>query len=218
MFEFLEEDLKKYMKKFRDYRVDARIVKSMMYQLLKGICFCHSHRVLHRDLKPQNLLVENNSILKLADFGLARAFNTPIKTLTHEVVTLWYRAPEVLLGQTQYSTGLDIWSIGCIFAELATGRPLFPADSEIDQLYKIFQALSTPTERVWPGVTSLPYYKATFPKWYHNNLRQLVPPDMLDNAGFDLLQKMLIYNPVDRISAKTAMEHPYFADLDKSRL
>ena len=191
-------------------------VQSFMYQLIRGIYFCHSHRVLHRDLKPQNLLIDNNRSVKLADFGLARAFNTPINTLTHEVVTLWYRAPEVLLGASQYSTPLDVWSMGCIFAELATGKPLFPSDSEIDQLYKIFQALGTPTEKNWPGVSTLPYYKPTFPKWAGNHLKVLVPT--LDPLGLDLLCKMLIYNPSERISAKAALEHPYFADLDKTKL
>jgi len=216
VFEYLDEDMKKFMKKFKQSKIDPMIVKSFMYQLLKGICFCHSHRVLHRDLKPQNLLIENNRTVKLADFGLARAFNTPIKTLTHEVVTLWYRAPEVLLGATQYSTPVDIWSIGCIFAELSSSKALFPADSEIDQLYKIFQVLGTPNEKVWPGVSSLKYYKTTFPKWSGNHLKFFVPN--LEPLGLDLLQRMLVYNPAERISAKAALSHPYFNDLDKSNL
>ena len=93
---------------------------------------------MHRDLKPQNLLIDKNGVIKLADFGLARAFGLPVKTYTHEVVTLWYRAPEILLGQKQYSTPVDIWSIGCIFAEMAQKRALFQGDSEIDQIFKIF--------------------------------------------------------------------------------
>ena len=110
-----------------------------MYQLLLGTAFCHGRRVLHRDLKPQNLLITEDGFLKLADFGLARAFGIPLRNYTHEVVTLWYRAPELLLGYKLYCTAVDIWSIGCIFAEIATRRPLFPGDSEIDALYKIFQ-------------------------------------------------------------------------------
>jgi cyclin-dependent kinase len=112
-----------------------------MYQLLSGIAFCHGHRVVHRDLKPQNLLIDKEGALKLADFGLARAFGIPIRTYTHEVVTLWYRAPEILLGSRHYSTAVDVWSAGCIFAEMATHKPLFPGDSEIDELFKIFRYL-----------------------------------------------------------------------------
>jgi len=93
-------------------------IKLFLYQLISGVNYCHSRRIIHRDLKPQNLLVDRSGNLKIADFGLARAFGIPIKTLTHEIETLWYRAPEVLLGQKQYSLGVDIWAVGCIFAEL----------------------------------------------------------------------------------------------------
>jgi serine/threonine protein kinase len=98
--------------------LDPKAVQSYLWQILQGITYCHSHRVLHRDLKPQNLLVNRNGLLKLADFGLARAFGIPLRSYTHEVVTLWYKAPEVLLGTKFYTTAVDIWSIGCIFAEM----------------------------------------------------------------------------------------------------
>jgi cyclin-dependent kinase 2 len=220
VFEYLDEDLKKHIDTIRRqlrnegkaYQLHPMIVKSFLYQLVKGIAFCHSHRILHRDLKPQNLLIEKG-VVKLADFGLARAFNTPVRTLTHEVVTLWYRAPEVLLGQAQYSTPIDVWSIGCIFAELVTGQALFPADSEIDQLYKIFQLLGTPSEKTWTGVSALPHYKTTFPCWSGNKISQVPGMNALDQNGLDLLGKMLIYEPGKRISAKAAMQHKYFDDL-----
>ena len=102
-----------------------------MYQVLCGIAYCHSHRVLHRDLKPQNLLISHDGAIKLADFGLARAFGVPVRTYTHEVVTLWYRAPEILLGCRYYSTPVDIWSIGCIFSELVRYTNLVPRLSSL---------------------------------------------------------------------------------------
>lgn len=103
-----------------------------MYQLLSGTAKCHKHKVLHRDLKPQNLLINSSGILKLADFGLARAFGIPVKNFTHEVVTLWYRAPDILMGSKDYNTSVDMWSVGCIFAELVTKKALFPGKNEED--------------------------------------------------------------------------------------
>src|ERR1700722_16600037 len=130
-----------------------------MYQLFKGIEYCHSRLVLHRDLKPQNLLINKKGELKIADFGLARAFGAPVRTYSNEVVTLWYRAPDVLLGSTMYSTNIDIWSIGCIFAELVTGRPLFPGSDVTDQLQRIFKSLGTPNPTTWPGLDELVGWK-----------------------------------------------------------
>ncbi|KAG5540550.1 hypothetical protein RHGRI_020683 [Rhododendron griersonianum] len=166
VFEYLDLDLKKHMDSCPEFSKDPRLIKMFLYQILRGIAYCHSHRVLHRDLKPQNLLIDRRTnALKLADFGLARAFGIPVRTFTHEVVTLWYRAPEILLGSRHYSTPVDVWSVGCIFAEMVNQRPLFPGDSEIDELFKIFRVLGTPNEDTWPGVTSLPDFKSAFPKW-----------------------------------------------------
>lgn len=189
------------------------LVKSYLYQLINGIAFCHSHRVLHRDLKPQNLLIDTTGKLKLADFGLARAFGIPVRHYTHEVVTLWYRAPEILLGARKYSTPVDIWSIGCIFAELVMKVPLFAGDSEIDQLHKIFNTLGTPNEEMWEGVTDLPEYSRTFPNWLKRHIGETVKN--LDPQGLDLLSQMLIYNPAKRITADKARNHPYFNDLNR---
>ncbi|BDD56330.1 Cyclin-dependent kinase catalytic subunit [Monascus purpureus] len=226
VFEFLDLDLKKYMealpvseggrgKALPDgSRLDMNMglgdamVKKFMAQLVEGIRYCHSHRVLHRDLKPQNLLIDREGNLKLADFGLARAFGVPLRTYTHEVVTLWYRAPEILLGGRQYSTGVDMWAVGAIFAEMCTRKPLFPGDSEIDEIFKIFRLLGTPDELTWPGVTSFPDFKPTFPKWRRSESRALVPG--LDEDGLDLLDALLEYDPARRISAKQACMHPYF--------
>lgn len=169
---------------------------------------------MHRDLKPQNVLVDRTGRLKLADFGLARAFQIPLRRYTHEVVTLWYRAPEVLLGQKVYAPAVDMWSVGAMFAELVTRQALWPGDSEIDELFKIFQSLGTPDSRTWPGVTSLPDYQASFPKWPAKPMEKIVPG--LDAVGLDLFAKMVAYDPAHRISAKSAMNHPFFDDLDKA--
>jgi serine/threonine protein kinase len=212
VFEFLDQDLKKYMDTCGPEGLSADLVKSYLYQLLRGVAFCHSHRVLHRDLKPQNLLIDRSGQLKLADFGLARAFGIPIRMYTHDVVTLWYRAPEILLGSKHYSTPVDIWSVGCIFAEIANRAPLFPGDSEIDELFRIFRALGTPNDSIWPHVSQLPDYKDTFPQWEPGPIARLVPT-VADPHGVDLLALMLRYNPADRITAKEALEHPYFASM-----
>jgi len=218
IFEYLTMDLKKYMDTNipKDGQMDAKLTKSYTYQLLQGMLFCHQRRVLHRDMKPQNLLIDKNGCIKIADFGLARAFGIPVRVYTHEVVTLWYRAPEVLLGSPKYSCPIDIWSIGTIFAEMVNRRPLFQGDSEIDQLFRIFRVLRTPTEELWPGVTQLPDFKASFPNWATMNLKNSMKK--LESAGLDLLEATLVYDPSKRISAKKALLHPYFDDLDKNSL
>ncbi|KAI9102016.1 kinase-like domain-containing protein [Phlyctochytrium arcticum] len=211
IFEFLDLDLKKYMDT-QAGGLSRALIKSYMYQLIKGIHYCHCHRILHRDLKPQNLLIDQQGMLKLADFGLARAFGVPLRPYTHEVVTLWYRAPEILLGSKHYSTAVDMWSVGCIFAEMCLRHPLFPGDCEIDELFKIFRILGTPNEQVWPGISNLPDYKETFPNWSPQDLSTLLHG--IEPEGIDLLTELLAYDPVQRISAKRALNHPYFADVD----
>ncbi|GAB6019339.1 Cyclin-dependent kinase 2 [Chamberlinius hualienensis] len=210
VFDYLNQDLKKFMDNSPG-GLSLPLIKSYLWQLLKGIAYCHSHRVLHRDLKPQNLLIDDKGNIKLADFGLSRTFGVPLRSYTHEVVTLWYRAPEILLGIRFYATPVDIWSLGCIFAEMITRRALFPGDSEIDQLYRVFRTLGTPDEKIWPGVTALPQYKTTFPKWPIQDIGAVVPN--MDPVAKDLLQAMIKYVPSKRISAKSAILHKYFEDV-----
>ncbi|KAJ5982282.1 hypothetical protein N7451_012382 [Penicillium sp. IBT 35674x] len=225
VMEFLDLDLKKYMESLpvsdggrgRPLPVESTpmatlglgdaMIKKLMAQLAEGLRYCHSRRILHRDLKPQNLLIDRDGNLKLADFGLARAFGVPLRNYTHEVVTLWYRCPEILRGGRQYSTGVDMWSVGTIFAEMYTRKLLFPGDSEIDEIFKIFRVLGTPDEELWPGVTSIPDYKATFPKW--KRLDASIVPKM-EPAGLELLEALLEYDPARRLPAKQACIHPYF--------
>lgn len=212
VFEFLDQDLKKYLD-VCDSGLDLPILKSFLYQLLTGVAYCHHHRVLHRDLKPPNLLINREGQLKLADFGLARAFGIPVRSYTHEVVTLWYRAPDVLLGSRKYSTPVDIWSVGCIFAEMANGRPLVAGTSEADQLDRIFRLLGTPTVQDYPGIVDLPDYTPDLPPYPppRNGLAALVPT--LNETGVDLLNKMLQYDPARRITAQEALEHVFFYDM-----
>lgn len=214
VFEFLENDLKKYMKALKGVLAPS-VIKNLAFQLCRGVEFCHANRIFHRDIKPQNLLIDNRLHLKIADFGLARAFTVPVPKYTHEVVTVWYRPPEILLGATLYSLPVDLWSIGCVLAEMATSAPLFAGDSEIDTLFKIFQKLGTPTEQMWPGISDLPDFKPTFPKWaprgwaqIRNTLAQVGP------EGVELLERLMCYDPKKRISARRALLHPYFKDLE----
>jgi len=216
VFEFLDQDLKKYMKALKTPLPPATI-KNLAFQLCRGIEFCHANRILHRDIKPQNLLIDNRLRLKIADFGLARAYSVPVPKYTHEVVTVWYRAPEILLGSTIYSVPIDIWSVGCVFAEMGTGAPLFAGDSEIDTIFKIFQKLGTPTEADWPGLSELPDYKPSFPKWNARGWEAIGSiAAQLGPDGIDLLRKLTFFDPKRRLSARKAMAHPYFADVDRS--
>ncbi|KAH3910831.1 hypothetical protein HBI56_004150 [Parastagonospora nodorum] len=212
VFEFMDKDLKRYMDSRGDRgALDPATIKSFMYQLLRGIAFCHDARVLHRDLKPQNLLINNRGQLKLADFGLARAFGIPVNTFSNEVVTLWYRAPDVLLGSRTYNTSIDIWSAGCIMAEMYTGRPIFPGTTNEDQVQKIFRLMGTPSERSWPGISQLPEYKTNFPVYATQDLRHILP--QVDQVGLNLLSSMLQLRPEMRVSAAAALQHPWFNDL-----
>lgn len=214
VFEYLDQDLKKYLD-VCEHGLDINIVKSFLYQLLTGVAYCHHHRVLHRDLKPQNLLINREGELKLADFGLARAFGIPVRSYTHEVVTLWYRAPDVLLGSRKYSTPVDVWSIGCIFAEMVNGAPLFKGTTEETQLDLIFRHLGTPNDTTYPAFRELPDFREDFTVYpFPESLSSLVPN--LDSEGVALLQVMLEYDPARRISAAAARQHPFFADLPAS--
>ena len=141
-FPFYDKDLRRYMDCVGE--LHPQCVRWYTRQVLDGLQHCHAHRVLHRDIKPQNLLINRQGDVQLADFGLARSLAQPhTETLTHDVATLWYRAPEILLGQKVYTAAMDMWAVGCVMAELSNDQPLFPGDSEIATLFRIFQSAHT---------------------------------------------------------------------------
>ncbi|KAK8810592.1 hypothetical protein WA158_007167 [Blastocystis sp. Blastoise] len=210
VFEFVETDLKKYMESFR-YGLGPDQIKKFLFQLLLAVRYLHSKKIFHRDIKPQNILVDSKGCLKLTDFGLSRHFGFPLKTYTREVVTLYYRAPEIFLGDEHYLAAIDVWSIGCIFAEMVNNDFIFQGETEVSILFTIFHKLGTPTEETWPGVSQLPNMNPNFPHWPQRHIRQFVPS--LEPQGQDLLEKMLILNPEERISTKDALDHPYFDDI-----
>ena len=210
VFEYLETDLKMFIDKrrSRSFEDNSRLAKTYLYQLLLAVNFCHVNRILHRDLKPANILIDSSGNLKLADFGLGRAYAVPMMKYTHEVVTLYYRSPEILLGAEYYSVAVDIWSVGCIFAEMITGDPLFKAESEIDLVFRIFRTLGTPVEATWKGVTELRDYQSHFPKWPKQQLNRFVRG--LSDEGVAILEKMLRLCPLKRITAGEALLDSYF--------
>ncbi|OAF66798.1 hypothetical protein A3Q56_05355 [Intoshia linei] len=210
VFEFLDYDLKKYMNEMTDKYMPKDLVKSYMCQICTGISYCHTHRILHRDLKPQNLLLNTEGILKIADFGLSRVFTLPTRPYTNEVVTLWYRAPEILFGSKEYTPSVDVWSIGCLFYEMTNSTPLFPGDSEIDQLYRIFRTLGTPNEEIWPGMSELNYFEKSFPTWSNTNVHEtLNVNNRFCKNSFSILMNILQYNPDERTSTICILQHPY---------
>uniref|UniRef100_A0AAR2K5L4 cyclin-dependent kinase n=1 Tax=Pygocentrus nattereri TaxID=42514 RepID=A0AAR2K5L4_PYGNA len=208
---YVEHDLKSLMETMKQPFLPGE-VKTLMIQLLRGVRHLHDNWILHRDLKTSNLLLSHKGILKIGDFGLAREYGSPLKPYTPVVVTLWYRGPELLLGAKEYSTAVDMWSVGCIFGELLTQKPLFPGKSEIDQINKIFKDLGSPSEKIWPGYNELPAVKKmTFTEYPYNNLRKRFGA-LLSDHGFDLMNKFLTYCPAKRISADEALKHEYFRE------
>ncbi|XP_034446120.1 cyclin-dependent kinase 11B isoform X2 [Hippoglossus hippoglossus] len=208
---YVEHDLKSLMETMKQPFLPGE-VKTLMIQLLRGVRHLHDNWILHRDLKTSNLLLSHKGILKIGDFGLAREYGSPLKPYTPVVVTLWYRSPDLLLGAKEYSTAVDMWSVGCIFGELLTQKPLFPGKSEIDQINKIFKDLGSPSEKIWPGYNELPAVKKmTFTEYPYNNLRKRFGA-LLSDQGFDLMNKFLTYCPSKRIVSDEALKHEYFRE------
>jgi len=215
VMDFVHHDLKSLMETMRKKNQVFLCgeIKCLMIQLLRAINHLHDNWILHRDLKASNLLLSHNGILKVGDFGLAREYGSPLKAYTSVVVTLWYRAPELLLGIKEYSTHIDVWSIGCIFGELLQMEPLFPGKSEVDELNRIFKLLGTPSEKVWPGYKDLPgVQKMKFVDNPVSHLREKFPEKMLSDHGLGLLKHLLTYDPKKRVTCEGAMRAEYFRE------
>jgi cyclin-dependent kinase 16 len=210
VFEYVEHDLRDYMEEV-DTMINLNNVKLFLVQLLRGLAYCHKRRVLHRDLKPQNLLINNNGELKLADFGLARAQSVPTKTYSNEVVTLWYRPPDVLLGSKEYSSHIDMWGVGCILYEMLTRKAMFPGSTTDEQLNLIFQTLGPPTPERASSLFESPIFKQlNFRPSKPKPLTKLSP--RIDGQSSDLLDKFLKYEGRERISAADAMHHTFLSN------
>jgi cell division cycle 2-like len=216
--EFLEHDLKTVLDDMAEPFLPSEI-KTLMIQLVSGVEYLHANWILHRDLKTSNLLLNNRGDLKIADFGMARYTSRPRPKLTQLVVTLWYRAPELLLGVEDYDSEIDIWSVGCIFAELLTREPLFFGKNEVDQLSRIFALLGTPTKTSWPGFKSLPNAKALLPLLSNPKSSTLTAAKFpyLTTSGLNLLSSLLSYNPSSRPTATETLKHKYFAEDPRSK-
>lgn len=188
----------------------ASEVKTLLRQLVSGVSYLHDNWILHRDLKTSNLLLNNRGQLKIADFGMARYVGDPAPQLTQLVVTLWYRAPELLLGATTYGRAVDMWSVGCIFGELLTREPLLQGRNEVDELSKIFELCGIPTDETWPSFRRLPNARSLrLPKSSPGSIIRARFP-LLTAAGVALLNGLLTLDPERRLSAKEVLAHEYF--------
>lgn len=217
VFELVGEDLKKYMKSV-NFSLSPTVVKNLSFQLCCGVCYCHASRILHRDIKPQNLLIDSKLHLKIADFGLARFYTVPAENYTHEVITVWYRAIEILLGSPNYGAPVDMWSVSCVMCEMATGSPFFAGDSEIDTIFLIFQKLGTPTVEECPQLLEMPDFKPSFPKWRRRPWTQIRNmAAQVGTSGINFAEEALAYNASKRLTAHQAVKHAYFADVSRSQ-
>lgn len=211
ILEFLSADLE-HLIKDRSILFSTSDVKSWLLMTLRGLHYLHSRFILHRDLKPNNLLLSSTGVLKIADFGLARDFGHAYANMSPTVVTRWYRAPELFLGARNYGTGIDIWAVGCIFAELLLRNPYLPGENDMGQLNIIFQALGTPTEEDWPGFRNLPSH-VDFKVHPRPDPRTLFTAASETELG--LMNLMLALDPLKRPTTVECLRHRYFAMLPR---
>ncbi|XP_043916291.1 cyclin-dependent kinase-like 2 [Protopterus annectens] len=209
VFEFVDHTVLDDLEQFPG-GLEYNRVRKYLYQILRGLGFCHSHNIIHRDIKPENILVSSTGVVKVCDFGFARILAAPGESYTDYVATRWYRAPELLVGDTKYGKAVDIWAVGCLVVEMLTGEPLFPGDSDIDQLYQIMKCFGSLTQRhqelfyknpLFAGV-KLPEIKEVEP------LERRFP--RLSFLVMDLIKKCLHIDPDRRLSCAELLLHDYF--------
>lgn len=211
VLEYLPSDLGEVISNAKNFLPVAK-VKAFAWMLMDALRYIHSHHIIHRDIKPSNLLLTVNGQLKLGDFGLARVIEAQEghNSLSHQVATRWYRPPELLFASHSYTFSADVWSAGVVIAELMTLRPLFPGSNDIDQMFRVFQVLGSPTPEVWPGVERLPdYNKVSFPDLNPVDLKLLI--SNVEQADIDFLQCMVRLYPAARATAAEACESKYFS-------
>ena len=218
IFEYCETDLKRIMDEKREEKLPLKTIKEYFYQIIKGLNYLHKKKIIHRDLKPQNLLINSENKIKICDFGLARGYGVPVKTYTNEVVTLWYRPPDILLGNKIYDISCDIWSAGCIFAEMLLGHPLFSGKNESEQCEQIFHLIGTPDEDTFNWLKESPEWNTGingdgFTKVTRKNFLTTFN-QVDDQLAIDILDKILVFDPEQRICTDDLLKHPFFQDLD----
>ncbi|CAG7834474.1 unnamed protein product [Allacma fusca] len=210
VMEYCEQDLASLLDNMKTAFKEAE-VKCIMLQLFHGLSHLHQNFIVHRDLKVSNLLMTDKGILKIADFGLARKYALPLQSMTPNVVTLWYRAPELLLNAKTQTTAVDMWAAGCIFGELLSHKPLLPGRSEIHQLDLIIDLLGSPNDAIWPEFSSLPAVQnITLKSQPYNNVKTRFP--LLTGPGLRLMNFLLMYDPKKRASAEECLNSSYFRE------